>query len=78
MERTSLTDFQEEGGIPADASESDTGEQPASASSGTEADIPDVTSVWSDERRRCTRCGETVHRRWPDGDTLVCTDCVDW
>ncbi len=76
MERTALTDFLEDADPPADATETDTGGQ-APGPLG-DADPPDVSSVWSAKRRECARCREAVHRRWPDGDALVCIDCVDW
>lgn len=76
MERTALTDFLEDADSPGDGAQTDTAGQVLDGAG--EADPPDLTSVWSSERRDCARCGETVHRCWPDGDGLVCTDCVDW
>ncbi|MFO7925316.1 MAG: DUF7573 domain-containing protein [Halobacteriota archaeon] len=36
------------------------------------------TYAWSADGSVCADCGDTVERRWRDGDRLVCVDCKAW
>jgi hypothetical protein len=38
------------------------------------------TYEWSRKGRPCARCGQTVTRRWRDGEegAMVCDDCKEW
>lgn len=36
------------------------------------------TLAWIASGASCASCGQTVARRWRDGDHLVCPDCKDW
>jgi hypothetical protein len=40
------------------------------------------TYDWTPGGADCNRCGETVEKRWRDGDgtgeALVCADCKEW
>lgn len=45
----------------------------------TDAVDPAVSTYrWSSEGAACADCGETVERRWRDGDEYVCGDCKEW
>lgn len=37
-----------------------------------------TTYGWTPGGADCAECGETVERRWRDGDALVCADCKSW
>ncbi|MCO8268258.1 hypothetical protein NKF06_17130 [Haloferax sp. AB510] len=37
-----------------------------------------ATYRWTPEAAACPRCGESVQKRWLDGDEYVCLDCKDW
>lgn len=49
-----------------------------SESATVDADPATTTFAWSPDGAACARCGETVRRRWRDGDDVVCSDCKDW
>ena len=36
------------------------------------------TYRWSPEGAACADCGQTVERRWLDGEAYVCGDCKEW
>jgi hypothetical protein len=36
------------------------------------------TYRWSPGGEACADCGETVERRWLDGEAYVCGDCKEW
>jgi hypothetical protein len=42
----------------------------------TEPSVP--TMRWAEGGAPCADCGETVTRRWRDGEAFVCADCKDW
>ncbi|WP_433625395.1 DUF7573 domain-containing protein [Halomicrococcus sp. NG-SE-24] len=47
-------------------------------SASVDADPATTSFAWSPDGAACARCGETVRRRWRDGDDVVCSDCKDW
>ncbi|RBI61589.1 hypothetical protein DMJ13_12855 [halophilic archaeon] len=49
-----------------------------SESAPADPDPATTTFAWSPDGAACARCGETVRRRWRDGDDVVCPDCKDW
>ncbi|WP_424007077.1 DUF7573 domain-containing protein [Haloferax denitrificans] len=59
---------------PADATDS--------ADANADADSRDVSTLatyrWTPEPAACPQCGESVQKRWLDGDEYVCLDCKDW
>lgn len=36
------------------------------------------TYAWSPAGTACASCGDSVNRRWRDGDDLVCESCKSW
>ncbi|WP_430639080.1 DUF7573 domain-containing protein [Haloferax volcanii] len=75
MPNRSLDDFA--GGddpIPADDADD--------ATDSDDADDRDVSTLatyrWTPEAAACPQCGESVQKRWLDGDEYVCLDCKDW
>ncbi|CQR48869.1 MULTISPECIES: DUF7573 domain-containing protein [Haloferax] len=62
----------------ADADGPDVADAPADSA----ADTPDVSTLatyrWTPEATPCPQCGESVQKRWLDGDEYVCLDCKDW
>ncbi|SDF43661.1 DUF7573 domain-containing protein [Halorientalis regularis] len=60
----------------ADADAPEPAEEPAT---GSEAVAPATsTYAWTGDGTVCGACGESVARRWRDGDDLVCADCKEW
>ncbi|MGB9956684.1 DUF7573 domain-containing protein [Haloferax prahovense] len=51
-------------------------------SDDADADSRDVSTLatyrWTPKAAACPRCGESVQKRWLDGDEYVCLDCKDW
>jgi hypothetical protein len=43
-----------------------------------DADPAIPTATWTTDGDACDRCGESVSRRWTDGDELVCAACKEW
>lgn len=37
-----------------------------------------ATYRWAPDGAPCPQCGESVEKRWLDGDEYVCIDCKDW
>jgi len=37
-----------------------------------------TTFAWMPDGGVCDACGATVHRRWRDGEDLVCPECKEW
>lgn len=54
----------------------DAGDQPGADRADAAAAPP--TATWRPDGGACDACGSVVQRRWRDGGTLVCVDCVDW
>ncbi|RDZ64079.1 hypothetical protein C5B90_13335 [Haloferax sp. Atlit-12N] len=54
----------------------------ASDTDASDADDRDVSTLatyrWTPEAAACPQCGESVQKRWLDGDEYVCLDCKDW
>ncbi|AKU07954.1 DUF7573 domain-containing protein [Haloferax gibbonsii] len=57
----------------------------ADADDAVDSDAPDDRDVstlatyrWTPEATPCPQCGESVQKRWLDGDEYVCLDCKDW
>lgn len=51
------------------------------ADAAAEPDAPEPavsTYRWSPDGVACDDCGETVERRWLDGDDYVCAECKEW
>ncbi|WP_424017565.1 DUF7573 domain-containing protein [Halorientalis pallida] len=82
MDDASLDEFADAGGdSDADASDGTDGDSAAPAEPATDSDPVDPaasTYAWSEAGAVCTACGESVARRWRDGDDLVCADCKEW
>ncbi|MFD1569432.1 DUF7573 domain-containing protein [Halorubrum laminariae] len=55
----------------------DTGSE-ASESVAEASETVTATATWTTDGADCEQCGESVARRWRDGDALVCADCKDW
>ncbi|WP_396611544.1 hypothetical protein ACH9L7_15280 [Haloferax sp. S1W] len=45
-----------------------------------DSDAPDTLATyrWTPDGTPCPACGETVQKRWLDGEQYVCHDCKDW
>jgi hypothetical protein len=58
----------------------DDGPTGGEAPSETPADVAPAASTyaWTGDGAVCGACGESVARRWQDGDELVCADCKEW
>ncbi|ELZ89201.1 DUF7573 domain-containing protein [Haloferax sulfurifontis] len=80
MPNRSLDDFAAGGDEPVDTPPS--ADEPADATDSVEADSRDVSTLatyrWTPEPAACPQCGESVQKRWLDGDEYVCLDCKDW
>lgn len=63
-------------GDEADATESEA--EPSEGGNAEPVDSAVSTYRWSAEGEACADCGETVERRWRDGDAYVCGDCKEW
>ncbi|MBC9986645.1 hypothetical protein E4P24_09730 [Haloferax sp. AS1] len=54
----------------------------AGDTNASDADDRDVSTLatyrWTPEPAACPQCGESVQKRWLDGDEYVCLDCKDW
>ncbi|ELZ96523.1 hypothetical protein C440_05228 [Haloferax mucosum ATCC BAA-1512] len=37
-----------------------------------------ATYRWTPDGTTCPACGDTVEKRWLDGDEYVCIECKDW
>ncbi|AFK19724.1 hypothetical protein E6P09_01535 [Haloferax mediterranei ATCC 33500] len=84
-ESTELSTADTDGEDDAEAdSESDTVADMGSDTKGdAEADSENsvhtlATYRWNPDGTPCPQCGESVEKRWLDGDEYVCIDCKDW
>ncbi|MFC7185524.1 DUF7573 domain-containing protein [Halorubrum yunnanense] len=50
----------------------------ADALDDADADPATPTAAWTTGGAACDRCGDSVARRWLDGDALVCAACKEW
>ncbi|RDZ52917.1 hypothetical protein C5C07_14275 [Haloferax sp. Atlit-4N] len=60
-------------------------DEPTVADDAVDSDVADDRDVstlatyrWTPEATPCPQCGESVQKRWLDGDEYVCLDCKDW
>ncbi|RDZ45059.1 hypothetical protein C5B91_08000 [Haloferax sp. Atlit-10N] len=69
-------------GAATSADEPATADDVDGTSDSDDADGRDVSTLatyrWTPEATACPQCGESVRKRWLDGDEYVCLDCKDW
>jgi hypothetical protein len=72
MTDRSLDDF-----VP-DSESSEDSDTDENAAPGDDIEPAVATSTLSPDGAPCESCGETVRRRWRDGEASVCRDCKEW
>ncbi|ELZ81853.1 hypothetical protein C453_17594 [Haloferax elongans ATCC BAA-1513] len=92
MSNRSLDDFAGGPDDDDDAVESVSDDSVESVSDDTVESVPDDTETeadrdaldtlatyrWTPDGTACPVCGDTVQKRWLDGEQYVCHDCKDW
>ncbi|WP_148414811.1 zinc ribbon domain-containing protein [Haloferax sp. KTX1] len=63
----------------ADADGSDVADDPGDSDDPDDRGVSTLATYrWTSESTPCPQCGESVQKRWLDGDEYVCLDCKDW